>query len=207
VLKKMKRRVDSAGVEGVAKYAHSVEERVLSWKKQFQSMSKKEFEAFLRAKADEIANLATDRVLDEVVDRVMDEEEDRKFQREVLGDGVVSGGDMEMERGDRVREVAAVSEAVKVQVRTSPRLQRSKDEHVLAKAEERVARKNLEFNEGNPCSPSLLSVNKDLALDCLQQIEINLGVFSVEKDSNLYILLELELEREVGELGGLSRIG
>jgi hypothetical protein len=77
----------------------------------------------------------------------------------------------------------------------------------LAKAEERVARKNLEFNEGNPCSPSLLSVNKDLALDCLQQIEINLGVFSVEKDSNLYILLELELEREVGELGGLSRIG
>jgi hypothetical protein len=207
VLKKMKRRVDSAGVEGVAKYAHSVEERVLSWKEQFQSMSKKEFEAFLRAKADEIANLATDRVLDEVVDRVMDEEEDRKFQREVLGDGVVSGGDMEMERGDRVREVAAVSEAVKVQVRTSPRLQRSKDEHVLAKAEERVARKNLEFNEGNPCSPSLLSVNKDLALDCLQQIEINLGVFSVEKDSNLYILLELELEREVGELGGLSRIG
>jgi hypothetical protein len=207
VLKKMKRRVDSAGVEGVAKYAHSVEERVLSWKEQFQSMSKKEFEAFLRAKADEIANLATDRVLDEVVDRVMDEEEDRKFQREVLGDGVVSGGDMEMERGDRVREAAAVSEAVKVQVRTSPRLQRSKDEHVLAKAEERVARKNLEFNEGNPCSPSLLSVNKDLALDCLQQIEINLGVFSVEKDSNLYILLELELEREVGELGGLSRIG
>jgi hypothetical protein len=36
-----------------------------------------------------------------------------------------------------------------MQVRASPRL-RSKDEHVLAKAEERVARKNLEFNEGNP---------------------------------------------------------
>jgi hypothetical protein len=77
----------------------------------------------------------------------------------------------------------------------------------LAKAEERVARKNLEFNEGNPCSTSLFSLNKDLALDCLQNIEINLGVSSVEKDINLYNLLELESEREVGELGGLNRIG
>jgi hypothetical protein len=77
----------------------------------------------------------------------------------------------------------------------------------LAKAEERVARKNLEFNEGNPCSTSLLSVNKDLALDCLQQIGINLGVSSVEKDNNLYNLLGLESKREVGELGVLSRIG
>jgi hypothetical protein len=78
----------------------------------------------------------------------------------------------------------------------------------LAKAEERVARKNLEFNEGNPCSTSLLSVNKDLALDCLQQIGINLGVFVVEKESNFYNLMEIESGREVGELGGgLNRIG
>jgi hypothetical protein len=60
----------------------------------------------------------------------------------------------------------------------------------LAKAEERVAKKNLEFNEGNPRSSSLFSVNKDLALDCLQQIGINLGVSSVEKDYNFYNLLK-----------------
>jgi hypothetical protein len=161
-------------------------------------MSKKEFEAFPRAKADEIADRATDRVLDEVVGRVMGEEED--------GDGVMSGGDMEVKMGDRVKEVVTVSEAL-VQIKSSPSLQRSKDEHVLAKAEERVARENLEFNEGNPCSTSLLSVNKDLALDCLQQIGINLGVSSVEKDNNLYNLLGLESKREVGELGVLSRIG
>jgi hypothetical protein len=161
---------------------------VLSWKERVQNMTK-EFEAFLRAKADEIADLATDRVLDEVVGTVMGEEEDGQFQKEVLGDGVTSRGDMEVEVGDRVREEAAISEAL-VQVRSSPRLQRSKDEHVLAKAEERVARKNLEFNEGNPCSSSLLSVNKDLALDCLQQIGINLGVSSVEKDYNFYNLLK-----------------
>jgi hypothetical protein len=108
---------------------------------------------------------------------------------------------MEVEVGDQIREAAAVFEATKVQVRASPRLQRPKDEHVLAKAEERVARKNLEFNEGNPCSTSLFSVNKDLALDCLHNIGINLGVSSVEKDLNLYNLLELESEREVCELG------
>jgi hypothetical protein len=75
------------------------------------------------------------------------------------------------------------------------------------KVEDRVARKNLEFNDGNPCFTSLFSVNKDLALDCLQHIGINLGVSSVEKDINLYNLMELESEREVGELGRLSRIG
>jgi hypothetical protein len=94
VPKKLKRGVDGDGVEGVAKDAQGVEEKVLSWKEQIQSMSKKEFEAFLRAKADEIADLATDRVLDVVVGRVMGEEEDGQFQKEVLGDGGMSGGDM-----------------------------------------------------------------------------------------------------------------
>jgi predicted nucleic acid-binding Zn finger protein len=77
----------------------------------------------------------------------------------------------------------------------------------LAKAEERVTRNNLEFNEGNPCSTFLFSVNKDLALDCLHNIGINLGVSSVEKDLNLYDLLELESEREVCELGGVNKTG
>jgi hypothetical protein len=72
-------------------------------------------------------------------------------------------------------------EANKLQVRASPKLQQSRDEHILAKAEERVARKNLEFKEGNPCPTSLLSVNKDLALNCLQQIGLNLGESSLEK--------------------------
>jgi hypothetical protein len=35
----------------------------------------------------------------------------------------------------------------------------------------------------------------------------NLGVSSVEKDINLYNMLELESEKEVGEWGGLNRIG
>jgi hypothetical protein len=133
-------------------------------------MTNREFEAFLRAKADEISNLAADRLLDEVVDRVMGEEEDGQLRKEVLGDGGMSDGAMEVEKGGRVREPTTVSEAIKVQVRTSPRLQRSKDEHILAKAEERVVRKNLEFNEGNPCYTTLFPVNKDLALDCLQNI-------------------------------------
>jgi hypothetical protein len=77
--------------------------------------------------------------------------------------------------------VAAVPDASKVQVRARPRLQRSREEHVLAKAEVRVARKNLEFNEGNPCPTSLLSVNKDLAMNYLQQIGLNLGESSLKK--------------------------
>jgi hypothetical protein len=175
VSKKLKRGVVRDGVEGVARDAQGVEDGVMPWKEQVQNMSKKEFEAFLREKSDGITNLAADRVLDEVVNRVMsEEEEDGQFQKEVLGDGVMLGGDMEVEVGDRVREAASVSEAIKVQVRASPRLQRSKDEHILVKAEERVARKNIEFSAGNPWSTYLLSVNKYLALDCLQQIGINL---------------------------------
>jgi hypothetical protein len=39
------------------------------------------------------------------------------------------------------------------------------------------------------------------------KIGINIGASSVEKDINLYNLLGLESENEVGELGGLNRIG
>jgi hypothetical protein len=35
-------------------------------------------------------------------------------QKEVLGDDGMSGGDMEVEMGDRVREAATVCKAVKV---------------------------------------------------------------------------------------------
>jgi hypothetical protein len=44
-------------------------------------------------------------------------------------------------------------------------------------------------------------VNKDLALDCLQQIGINLRDFSLEKDNDLYYMLDLESKRDVCELG------
>jgi hypothetical protein len=119
----------------------------------------------------------------------------------------MSGGDMEVEVGDRVRKAASSSEAIKVQVRASQRLQRSKDEHILAKAEERVARKNLEFSEGNPCSTSLLSINKDLALVCLQQIGINLGVSSVEKTVICITFWELNRRGEIVSWEGLNKIG
>jgi hypothetical protein len=104
----------------------------------------------------------------------------------------VSSGGKEVEMGDRIMEAATVAEANKLQVRASLRLQRSRDEYVLAKAEERVARKNLRFNEGNPYPTSLLSVNRDLAMNCLQQIGLNLGESSLEKDNNFYNLLDLE---------------
>jgi hypothetical protein len=189
-------------VEEVAKSTHGIEDDFTSWKEQVQNMSKVEFEAFLRAKANEILNKAAEGVLDELVDKVLGEEDNGQQDKEGQEDGELSGGGTKVEMGDRVLEAASVTEASKMQVRASPRLQRSRDEHILAKAEERVARKNLEFNEGNPCHTSLLSVNRDLALNCLQQIGFNLGKSSLEKDNNLDSLLGFEPVGEVGELGG-----
>jgi hypothetical protein len=128
-----------------------------SWKEQVQNMTEVEFEAFLREKAGEVLKKASDIVLDEVVYSVMEEEEEG--QQEDLVERVMR--DKECERAIKLREVAAVPEENTLQVRASPRLQRSKDENVLAKAEERVAKKNLEFRGGNPHSTSLLSVYKD----------------------------------------------
>jgi hypothetical protein len=47
----------------------------------------------------------------------------------------------------RVEKAAAVPKAILGQIRSSPRLQRSRDEHTLAKAEKSVAKKNLELGE------------------------------------------------------------
>jgi hypothetical protein len=63
------------------------------------------------------------------------------------------------------------------------------DEHTLAKAEGRVARMNLEISEGIPSSAPLYSINRDLAMNCLQQLGFNLGDSSVEKDKNVDDLL------------------
>jgi hypothetical protein len=200
-LSKKQKRV-SASTEGELGHgsAHDAEGGFVSWKEQVQNMSKEEFEAFLRAKANEIMNKASDGVFEEVANKVMGEEDEWQQQQAVLEEGELSGGDKEMGIGERVQEAAAVSEA-KMQVRASPRLQRSRDEHILAKAEGRIARRNLEFNEGIPCPTSLISVNKDLALSCLQQIGLNLGESSLEKDNNFYNLLDLKSDGELGELG------
>jgi hypothetical protein len=68
----------------------------------------------------------------------------------------------------------------------------------LAKAEERVARRNLELFEGISSFAPLFSVNRDLALNCLQQLGINLGGSSVEKDKNPLDLLDVGVGEGVG---------
>jgi hypothetical protein len=136
-------------------------------------------------------NKAADTMFDEVADKVMEEDEEGHE-----GHGV---GEQVMVHREEEQERVQGAAGIKQQVRASPRLQRSRDEHILAKAEERVAKKNLEFQKGNPCSTSLLSVNKDLALNCLQQIGLNLGKSSLEKEFNYFNLLDLESQREEGE--------
>jgi hypothetical protein len=147
--KKLKRDVDGSRGQGIDKDAQIGEEGFLTWKEQVQGMTKEEFEAFLRAKAGEILNQAADRVFEEVADRVLGEDDEKQQKKEMEGGGKAAGGDKEMELEVRIREAAMVSDASKMQVRASPRLQGSKDEHILTKAEGRVARKNLEFKEGD----------------------------------------------------------
>jgi hypothetical protein len=145
--KKQKRGLGSSEDERVAKNTQGAEDDFISWKEQVQNMSKEEFEAFFRAKVDEIRNKAVDGVFDELADKGMSEDVGQQ-ENEGLEDGEVFSGGKEVEMGDRIMEAATVAEANKLQVGASPRLQWSRDEHVLAKAEERVARKNLEFTFG-----------------------------------------------------------
>jgi hypothetical protein len=75
----------------------------------------------------------------------------------------------------------------------------------LAKAKERAARKNLEFNEDNPCYPSLFSVRNDLALQCLQKLGLNLGSSGLEQDDNLCGLLNHGMGGDVSESRGSDK--
>jgi hypothetical protein len=113
----------------------------------------------------------------------------------------VSNKEKEGEVQNELQLAATVPDASKLQVSACPRLQRSRDEHGLAKAEEPVAKKNLRSRGGNPQSNSLLSVNKDMAIDCLQQIGINLGESSKDRKDNFHNLMSLELERGAAEFG------
>jgi hypothetical protein len=158
----------------------------MAWKKQYLNMSKEEFEAFLRARAGEILNKASDIVFEEVVDRVLGEEEEGQKEQELEKSNKGAGGNVEMDLGVGIREAAAVSDATKMQIRASPRLQGAKDEHVLAKVEGRVARKNLEFKEGNnPSHSSLLSVPRDLAIEGLSNRYQPRGFFFRERQQPL----------------------
>jgi hypothetical protein len=117
---------------------------------------------------------------------------------EKLAEGEMDGEGTEAVTEERLLMAAAVPKAAKAQIRASLRLQRSKDEHTLAKAEERVARRNLELSEGISSSAPLFFVNRDLAMNCLQQLGINLGGCSVEKDKNLLDLLGVGIGEGVG---------
>jgi hypothetical protein len=118
------------GDSGVVKNIGKADEGVTMFE-QVQNMTKSEFEEFLRNKAEEILGVAADRVMDEIVDKVMEGKEGEEKQGEPTEGKLGKKG--------KLMEMAAIPEASKGQVRSSPRLQRSKDENALAKAEERAA--------------------------------------------------------------------
>jgi hypothetical protein len=162
-------------------------------------MSKEEFETFLRAKAKEISNMAVDEVIEEVTDKVMEEKDEDLQGQVVVGDetSVLPGIDKGREVADRILEAAAVPGACKGQTRASLRLQRSRDEHVLLKAMERAAKKNIEFRDGMSSSHPLFSVSSDLASHCLKQLGLNLGSSDLEQDNNLASLFVREEDGKV----------
>jgi hypothetical protein len=196
--KKQKRDEGNSGGEGAAVKDKEGGEVFVSWKEQVQNMSREEFEAFLKAKAGEILDKAAKTVIEDLADKVMGEADEAVQEVEKVVEGEMVGEGTEVVREERLLVAAAVPEATKAQIRASPRLQRSKDEHTLAKAEERVARRNLELSEGISSPAPLFSVNRDLAMTCLQQLGINLGSSSVENDKNLIELLGVGVGEGVG---------
>jgi hypothetical protein len=130
--KKQKRDEAESEKERKEVGSEGVGEGFISWKEQVLNMSKEEFETFLRAKAREISNIAADEVIGELADRVVEEkDEDQQGKGESEAEaGVLHRADWGGEMTDRIREAAAVPEACKGQTRASPRLQRSRDEHV-----------------------------------------------------------------------------
>jgi hypothetical protein len=120
---------------------------------------------------------------------------------ERLEEGEVAGKGTEVEMEERLLVATGVAEATKAQIRASLRLQQSRDEHTLAKAKGRVARRNLELSEGISPSAPLFTVNRDLAMNCLQQLGFNLSDYSVDKDNILNDLLGVGIGGSRG--GGL----
>jgi hypothetical protein len=179
------------------------EMKACTWKEQVQNMSKGEFEEFLRQKALEILNKAADSAYDEIADRVLLEEEEG--QQKVAEDEVMKEGGAEGKC--KALEAAAVPEASKKQVHASPRLQNASHEHVLNKAEERIAKKNLEFSGGNPHTLPLISDFNGNITDFMQQIGVNLENSSMGRDLNFLHPLDPGLEGEEGEFGDFESEG
>jgi hypothetical protein len=90
--------------------------------------------------------------------------------------------------------------------RASPRLQKSRDEHVLTKAQERAAKRNLELDGGNSHPNSSFAVSRDLTLECLQQIGLDVGVSKEDRNCFIQNFLAIESEREVVESGGCEQV-
>jgi hypothetical protein len=166
----------------------------MTWKEQVQNMSKEEFETFLREKAGEILGKAADKLFDELADKVVNEKGEEELEAAESGLLGEEGGDREVQK--EILKAAAVPEASKMQVRASPRLQKSRDEHVLTKAQELAAKRNLEFGGGNSQSNSSCTVNRDIAVELLQNIGLDVGMTSDVKNVALQRFLDLEVERE-----------
>jgi hypothetical protein len=80
------------------------------------------------------------------------------------------------------------------QIWSSPQLQLLREEHTLAKAERRAAKKNLELGGGMLSSNSLLFIDKNLSLDYFQQLGISCGVSDQNKLDNVQCFLASNLE-------------
>jgi hypothetical protein len=108
----------------------------------------------------------------------------------------VNEGKEEHNLENKLEKVAAVLEANLGQVRSSPRLQHLRDEHTLAKAEGRAAKKNLELRGGMLSSNPLVSIDKSFELDCLQQIGITCGESDQCKLDNIQHVLASNLKQD-----------
>ncbi|RLN23396.1 hypothetical protein C2845_PM07G35170 [Panicum miliaceum] len=142
-------------------------------KEKVQQMNKEEFLAFLKEQAGQILDVAVDRTLDMVVDKVLAEREEDHSQLAVGAgsdnlvisdqgrEGNQEGAQLEemVENNDSAQNsllagnkgadsefqnAAAIPEALVSPPRSSPRLVKSADVHVLLKAERKAAEKNLE---------------------------------------------------------------
>ncbi|CAO2148657.1 unnamed protein product [Urochloa humidicola] len=153
---------------GGAKNASSFE----SLKERIQNMSKEEFNLFIRKKAEEVLDISVDKVLGEIADKVMEETEDvqssdrrasetesqkeGRFNMEVSGGLQVDSLQDDLSGNESLlKKKAAIPEMMISPTRSSPRLQNSKSEHTLARAEGRAAKRNLEHLKGNLQSNAL----------------------------------------------------
>jgi hypothetical protein len=110
-----------------------------------------------------------------------------------------------MENNKKLERATLIPEATVSYVRSSPRLVKSKDEHTLNRAEERVAKKNLEISRGMSHTDPSSSLPFIAATSILQQLGFNLGSCEIDRTRNLqqlsdFITERTEVEHDEGEL-------